>query len=644
MRRLHFIFLLALILTFTSLTHAQKPKNEPKKEPKPTTSVSKEQTEAQAEAQAEAARVLKQRRAQVRSLLVSLASDARNFRDQALRARVQARVADALWDVDAEQGRGLFRKAWDAAEVADKEGQQRVQEDIRQQKAKSGGFAVTSPPNLRGEVLRLAAKRDRTLGEEFLEKLKEEIQRESLASEKPDPMSSPEAVRQRLTLAQQLLEGGDVERALQFADPVLGAVSMSALNFLSFLREKDAAAADRRYATLLTNAEVNPQSDANTVSLLSSYVFTPHLFVTFDGNGGTSTSQWSRNQTAPNLDPELRAAFLRTAAGILMRPLLPPDQDQTTSGRQGKYLIVKRLLPLFTQYAPKEIADMMRAQLDVLAAIVPEDARKRDDEGISQGIGPQQKSEDREQSLMDRIDHAGTADERDQLYLQLVMLVAQKGEIRARDLVDKIEDSETRKQLRGFVDMTLVLQAITKKDTERALEISRIGELTHLQRVWVLTQAATLLGSTDREKALALLDQAGEEARRIDGSDADKPRALMAVASALILNDRPRGWDAALEAVKAANSAEGFSGEDGRLVIKLQSKGMSSVRSSSAEDFDVTRSFGALANEDYERAVQLATGFQGDAPRASATIAIARAVLDTKNKSTKSEQRVARPN
>jgi hypothetical protein len=37
--------------------------------------------------------------------------------------------------------------------------------------------------------------------------------------------------------------------------------------------------------------------------------------------------------------------------------------------------------------------------------------------------------------------------------------------------------------------------------------------------------------------------------------------------------------------------------------------------------------FGALANDDYERAVQLARGFQAEAPRANATIAIARSVL-----------------
>src|SRR6202022_87577 len=77
------------------------------------------------EAKAEADRLAKERRAQARSLLISLASDARSFRDQTLRARSLARIADTLWSVDAEQGRTLFRKAWEAAETGDRESEER---------------------------------------------------------------------------------------------------------------------------------------------------------------------------------------------------------------------------------------------------------------------------------------------------------------------------------------------------------------------------------------------------------------------------------------------------------------------------------------------------------------------------------------
>jgi hypothetical protein len=50
-------------------------------------------------------------------------------------------------------------------------------------------------------------------------------------------------------------------------------------------------------------------------------------------------------------------------------------------------------------------------------------------------------------------------------------------------------------------------------------------------------------------------------------------------------------------------------------------------------DFDVEGLFGKLATMDYERAVQLARGFEKEGPRAVATIAIARSVLEPKKQS-----------
>ena len=95
---------------------------------------------------------------------------------------------------------------------------------------------------------------------------------------------------------------------------------MEGLNFLSLLRDKNPAAADQRYARMLAIADTDLKSDANTISLLSSYVFTPQLFVTFEPDGGQSTSQMNQRTPPPDVTPELRNAFFRTAAQVLLRP------------------------------------------------------------------------------------------------------------------------------------------------------------------------------------------------------------------------------------------------------------------------------------------------------------------------------------
>ena len=136
-----------------------------------------------------AAAELRERRTRARSLLIALSSDARTFNDQTLRARSLARIADALWRVDPEQGRLMFRKAWEAAEVADQESDRKLQEEIRQQQARTGsrGYAINLPPDVRREVLRLAARHDKALGEEFLEKFKAQKAEAATSHLKPKP-------------------------------------------------------------------------------------------------------------------------------------------------------------------------------------------------------------------------------------------------------------------------------------------------------------------------------------------------------------------------------------------------------------------------------------------------------------------------
>src|SRR2546430_13072494 len=102
--------------------------------------------------------------------------------------------------------------------------------------------------------------------------------------------------------------------------------------------------------------------------------------------------------------------------------------------------------------------------------------------------------------------------------------------------------------------MNVAMKAVEKKDTEKALFLAANGELSHVQRVWLLTQAAKALPPADREKALEIIGNALAEARRIDVSDPDRPRALVAVANAFLATDRARAWEMMLEVAKASNS------------------------------------------------------------------------------------------
>lgn len=540
------------------------------------------------------------------SLLQTLADDARNFREPRLRARVQARVADAFWLTDVEKARTLFRRAWEAAEIEDAENARRAAEDLRKQQ-KSGPVAFRSRrPDLRAEVLRLAAKRDRALGEEFLSKLDEANRKDSEEATRQtrdnDNSSSSAAAEKRLALARRLLEDGDVARAMEFAGPVLDQISRDTINFLSALREKNSQAADQGFLSLLARAERDPSSDANTVSGLSSYAFTPFLYVTFGPDGGSNQMRDRQQAPRPDLPAPVLSAFFRVSASILLRPLPPPDQDRTTSGRAGKFMVIRRLLPLFEQHAPERAAEL-RTQMAAMGADVPQGLHSGENRAINNGIVPDNASDPLER-MQNRLDP------------------------RARDLVDKIDDAETRKRVRAYIDFQSIQSAIQEKNAIEAARIARTGELTSIQRVWGYTRAAGLLLTSDRARALELLEAAGAEARRIGGGDPDRARALVAVATGLVQADRVRAWETIDEAIRAANSAEGFTGEDSQVGARLQTSSMVMMTNASAEEFDLLGAFKALAHDDLLRAVQLAKNLTGESPRAVATLAIARSVLE----------------
>ncbi len=579
---------------------------------------------------AEAERVLNERRENARSLLFALASDAARFNDSTLRARTLARVADQLWEADRQRARAMFRSAWDAAEIAANENMARSRE-LERQAASTGGLRSNpSSPQVRQEVLRLASKRDRTLSEEFLARLKPPGERENRA---PAPGGNIDPVSlQRLEVACQLLNADQTEQAVRLADPALGQINMWTVDFLSSLRERDPAAADARYEHMLATAAANPQYDANTAAVLSSYLFSPHSFIMFIADG-TLTRSFQGNSTRPVSAPGLQSAFFRVASSILLRPLAPPGQEQNSAGHDGHYLVIKRLMPLFNQYAPPAVTAALQAQLDALSALVTKATRDRDDDDwVRKDIRPDKFEENWEQSLLDQFDRAKTSAERDRINYQLASMFAGRGELKARDYVDKIDESELRNNVRTYIDMRLGSYAVYKKDADRMLELVRNGQLPHVYKARLLSQTARLLAKSDNDKATMLIDLAAAEARRIQASDADSPSAFLAVAYAMLSINPAAVWDVMNEAVKASNSAESFTGEGGQLSYRVSMKGMSFGSQENVPEFDLDGIFKTLAEENYDKAVELAQGLTRQGPRAVAAIAIARTVLEEKKK------------
>src|ERR1700752_359462 len=580
------------------------------------------------EAHAEAA----QRRTVAISIITSLADEARNFKDQTRRARVQARAADVLWDSDPERARELFHRAWEAAQTADEDSARMRAEELRKQQASGGRpVVVRGGPDIRSEVLRIAAKRDRKLGEEFLKILdesEEKLRADNAAELRRSGPAGMMGASKRLQLARRLVEEGQVERGMGVAAPALDSVNLDSIFFLSALREKNAEAADAAYTTLMARVVRDAASDANTVSGLSSSILTPFFYVSFEPSGGSNQNRGRGPTPPPNIDAALRSNFLKVSYQILMQPQPAPDQDRSTSGSTGKYLVIKRLLPVFEEYSP-DLAPGLRTQMTALASFVPSSFQQGENRAVTAGIVPESNDRDPQQEMQERLDRAKTSEDRDAIYADYAVALSEAGNNKARELVEKIEETELRKNVKAFVDFQLANSALKNKNFTEATRLAANGELSSIQKVWIYTSASKALATSERSHAIDLLEEAFNESRRISGSDPDRARGLTAVAARQADLDPVRAWETLSDVVKAANGAEAFTGEDSRISARIQTKFMVEMTNATAEDFDLLAVFRPLARADLFRAVQVAKTFTGEAPRAVATLAIARSVLET---------------
>ncbi len=563
---------------------------------------------------------LEQRRATALSLLNSLAIEARSYTDEPLRARIQAQIADVIWNHDKEAARALFRRAWAIAEVLDLAASSSNSSSNSPGQRPNGSGRRPPRTYLRREILSLASRRDHALGEEFLAKMTPREGDDSNSAGRE--LSSAESV-ERLRLASELLEDNNIERALQFADPALTRVGSSSIEFLIQLRAKHAAAADLRFASLLRLAGADPASDANTVSLLTSYAFTPSIYLVVSRSGIPSSNSYPQRD-APQLHPQLRRAFFEVAAGILLRPL--SQIDQSTAGRAGTHFMTTRVLPLFQQFAP-DLVGPLNAQL---AALGPEAAKATANIGevsLKRGMGDGGDSKSDE--LAQRLDRAKNSDERDRAYAFAAIHSAEDADSgAARDYAEKIEDADTRKGVTTYVDYMLIRAVLKQKRADEALLLIRKVELPRILRTHFLTQVATLKLKDDPVRATEILNEALTEARRLDQGTGEKAYAFVGLLRPFSVLDRTRAWELLNETIKTANSAADFTGERGEASLTLEGKFSIRLSIELASATDLADVFREVAQQNFYQALDLAKTFRADAPRALATIAVARAVLD----------------
>lgn len=574
----------------------------------------------------ENSRIAEARQQEAVSLLTSLATEAKTFNAR-LRSHVQAQAAHFLWNIDNLLARDLFSKAWDAAEIADQE----IDKD--DQSPPNSNAPTVSSREARLQVIALAAQSDTTLCERFLAKLN-----------KTDEGSTPDVETKnrnlgnslsteeldRLTAARFLVENGHLNQARELAGNALNRVVIPTIMFLVQFRENNSSAADQLYLSLLSRAAADTGSDANTVSLLSSYVVSPYLYVRISNSGFPVVVQTTAPHTPVDVTPSVRSAFLVSAAQILLRPTPAPPANRIC------YMVATRLLPLFDGFDPNLAAQIRWKLLQLSPSIPPNFKTNEALTRISRSVSSTDNQSFEE--LLDKANQLPNSAMRDGVYIRAAILAAEQGNSKAEEIVEGIRNEELRNQVRVYVFMTLARYALKNKSTEKALKFARSEELPAIGRVWIYLQVADLIGKKQRAQAIEITLQALAVARGIDNADPDRARSLVGIIAELLDLNPELATEFFSEFITTANQSNKFNGDEATLNITVDTPFGDWSSSYGTPNFTLKKLFLGLAKADFFQAATLANNLRRPQLRSLAVVSVAEAVLregDTRTRSTR---------
>jgi len=543
----------------------------------------------------------------------------------ALRSHIQTQVASLLWNVDKLFAHDVFLKAWEAAECADRE--------LGEKQDGSGKSSVASyPHDARREVISAAWKKDPSLGEQlFAKMIKNDEQGQSdseslnVSSNAPHGYKLSPSELERINVARQLLENGETEQAVNFAGEALNRVVTPTLRFLSELREKNATAADELYVSLLARIVTDPTADGNTVSLLSSYIFSPYLYVTIGSNGFPRLVQNTGPIRPVDVSPSIRSMFLNSAAQILLRTPSDPTAQRIS------YMVATRLLPLFDRFNPN-LATQLRSRLSEIASSIPSALKSPEVVNkVRKGVNNTDPT-DSIQELLEGANHATDSYSKNRLYIRAAILAAELGDDdKATRILQDLDPDDLRNRVRAYVFILLAKHALEKRNVQKALKFASSEDLPPIERVWIYTQAAEIIKSQGGRNLTDVIMQAVAVARRMQETDPSKARALTAVALQLMRYDSQLGKPYLIEAITAANKADSLDSEDTMLEIRLETPLGDWGTSYNAPNFALKNLFRELAKDDFFQAINMVDNLRNKEAQSVATVAIAEVALTRKN-------------
>lgn len=567
-------------------------------------------------------------------LLIEAISDASYIDNQRDSAYTKALICDLLWPHNKSVARNCLSDAFDQALS--------FYEKIDGQPQSGKGTAL-SGPDVRIEIIRIAARHDPLLSQEFqkkyLEKKSQSREKNPQGGEYGNERTYEQVFGTADVLSNDLIRiaasflDSDVQMAVNTARQAISAsIPRDIVGFLIQLAEHDSVAADKLYIEALERLNKNQIAYPGQLLLLSAYPFKDDKITIFDGNGNRYllSLQWKEKQ---NVKDMLARQFILTALRVLSRVAEEQDPQLTYSENQLgiAFYAANALEPKVAKFLPTALSDWDNIKESILYLQTEKARSKIEQEGNSEaGIertpaDSSQATSARVEQLLEQAQSAPILTKRDDLYIKAAIEAATSDDAtRAIEIASKINDNKYRENATSWFNFEAALQSLNKKDI---LNAKRFAEnVTPIdQRIYILLKLAR--GMNSAEERMELLEYAYRQASQSNEGE-EKLRAAVGIANLFLDFFPENGLNAVSNMMNIANQVQSSSFDLPRMVRTLPThRGRGYRTVVNYEGFDIRALFSKMAQIDIENSLQIAQSTSNRVIRLQAISAVANVML-----------------
>ena len=554
-------------------------------------------------------------RKQALALLDQLLVLAGGFADVEVRIRVQAQIADLLWEHDQPRARGLFIAAFNATAEAELPP---VDKDIP-----PSYVGADSHYPLRVDLLRIISQRDSALAVKLIA---------TVVDQPPnvDPKffgSGYGQYSEQGLLYHQIahnIAGSDPAAAAQIARAFIEKGDID--SGVQVLRSLPAANVDLTrdiFAQALAAARRDKERTVSNMRSLADIIF-PRF-----GEGVILFTSGDREpRTDKPRSPEFIEPFLEFAYDAITEQIkLTQGSERRLDGPHSPpdFTVARLLLPYFEQYMPDK-ATILRPRVEEAVRVAAASVRERGETGRTAGLLTTQE-------MVEAAETSMRPEQREGTYFQAAMRAAQAGQIdQAKDIANKITNTQTRSAVESHIRRMedqkrseAVRDALSRGDFDAAYRLisehsdlrRRIGELGNL--------AMALLTKKENARAVQMIAEAQQLFPNMENS-IDTVYDQLRLAGIVARLDVDRGFEDLSQTVVSINKAKLASrwskiekGPEGTWVRKDNGVG--------GLGFAFDAGLATFGRIDFNRALQAARGLEMKEASVLAQLAVCRAVL-----------------